>query len=212
MRNSHKTGCNACSRRPCCCRKPQPPSSSCICPPGPDGPPGLPGSDGSRGPQGLPGSDGPRGPAGLPGSCEPCPEEPSARVYSLFEQIVPDSVQFPIVFEEERFDTDDIHTNGVPTRLTAQTAGKYQISGTVVFATNAVGTRSVGVRVNGTNTIALQSVPADPSAACALSISTLYDLVEDDYVELVVSQTSGGPVTLHAVPSFSPEFMMVRVA
>ena len=48
MRN-HKTGCNACNRRVCCCPRPvRRPQSSCICPPGPPGPMGPPGPPGSN--------------------------------------------------------------------------------------------------------------------------------------------------------------------
>ena len=46
MRN-HKIGCKDCRRNVCCCprRRPAPaPGSSCICPPGPQGPRGFPGS------------------------------------------------------------------------------------------------------------------------------------------------------------------------
>ena len=43
MRN-HKTGCNRCSRKVCCCPRP---ASSCICPPGPPGPQGPAGPAGS---------------------------------------------------------------------------------------------------------------------------------------------------------------------
>lgn len=66
MRN-HKTGCDRCHRKVCCC----PRTVSCICPPGPPGPVGPAGSTGSTGPAGPPGSTGPAGPAGSTGPAGP---------------------------------------------------------------------------------------------------------------------------------------------
>ena len=67
MRNS-KTGCSRCRRNVCCCPRAV---ASCLCPPGPAGPQGLPGvagPPGPLGPPGLVGSNGTAGPPGLPGS------------------------------------------------------------------------------------------------------------------------------------------------
>lgn len=43
-------------------------------------------------------------------------------------------------------------------------------------------------------------------------ITTLYDLGVDDYIEVMVYQTSGGALNVEKTAQYSPEFMMVKVA
>jgi len=103
---------------------------------------------------------------------------------------------------------------GQPTRLTANVAGRYQISG-AVFWTGGGGTfRNVGIRLNGTTYIALLTDTPVPTGG-GQAISTLWDLNANDFVELVVEQNSGGTLQiLRPPPPFtdsSPEFMMVKI-
>lgn len=44
-----------------------------------------------------------------------------------------------------------------------------------------------------------------------LSIGTVYDMSANDYVEVVVLQTSGGALNLEAQANHSPEFSAVRI-
>jgi hypothetical protein len=69
-------------------------------------------------------------------TCETCTtaqgtRDVSARVFNSADITVPDSVNsFYLSFDSEHWDTDNIHdTTTNPTRLTAQTAGKYMIKG-----------------------------------------------------------------------------------
>jgi hypothetical protein len=87
----------------------------------------------------------------------------------------------------------------VNTGLVAQIAGDYDIGGTVVLASNsATGFRFLGVRVNGSNYVAIDERAGYASAASEqyISIATHYPLALWDYVELVYRHTQGTTLTL----------------
>ena len=102
-----------------------------------------------------------------------------------------------------------------PTRLTAQVAGRYQISGATMWSGGGGGTfRNTGILLNGTTYIALVTDAPIPSGGGQV-LSTLFELNAGDYVELVVEQNSGGGLNIiRAGAPFtdaSPEFMMVKI-
>ncbi len=71
----------------CCCQ-------DCVCPPGPQGNPGIQGPQGVAGPQGIPGPIGPQGIQGNVGPQGPCCQTPAstfavANLYSLVDQMIP---------------------------------------------------------------------------------------------------------------------------
>ena len=66
-------------------------------------------------------------------------------------------------------------------------------------------------QINGTTTIAQNQVEATPTGGTAHVISTLYDLSINDYVEVLVYQTSGGALNVINGDNRTPEFMMVKV-
>lgn len=117
-----------------------------------------------------------------------------------------------LTFNQERFDTDTIHSTSSNTgRLTATTAGKYIISGCLSWATNGTGTRIVRIFLNGTTPIERDSKGANSAATVDQTITTIYDLAADDYVELAGWQNSGGALDIKATSNFSPEFSMARI-
>lgn len=137
---------------------------------------------------------------------------PAARVYHSVAQSIATATVTALAFDSERFDNDSIHdvtTNN--SRLTCKTAGKYLISGSVTFASNATGFREVYIRINGGVSIALVNSPAISGASTRLHVSTLYALSVGDYVELLVYQDSGGALDVPSAPNYTPEFMMIRV-
>ena len=136
-----------------------------------------------------------------------------ARVYHSVAQATANATLVALAFDSERFDTDGIHdtvTNN--SRLTCKTAGKYQITVNLDFASNATGSRRVYLKVNGATFIAGCTAKAEASGAHHFAVSTLWDLAVDNYVEVVVYQSSGGALNVDSGSSYSPEFMMVRVA
>lgn len=136
-----------------------------------------------------------------------------AHVYYDAAQSIVDSTVTVLTFNSERFDTDDCHSNSVnPTRLTCRTSGIYAISGHVRFASNATGTRRLLLRLNGATFIAEQGVPALSGSITGISVAVAaYPLSANDYIELVVLQTSGGNLDVQSVGNVTPEFSMVRV-
>lgn len=132
---------------------------------------------------------------------------PRTRVHNNVGQTVPNNIASLVLFNAERFDTDNMHdTVTNPARITCKTAGTYFIGTTVQWGVNATGTRQVYLRLNGATIIA-----ADRRAALAIddvqqTISTIYVLAVNDYIEVVARQSSGVGLDMSSVPQTSPEF------
>lgn len=92
----------------------------------------------------------------------------------------------------EEWDNDAIHDNATNnTRLTCKTAGKYGVWANIHWATNASGSRGLGVVVNGIavhsfNNPAASTIDPATGAYCELQLAV------NDYVEIQVYQNSGG--------------------
>jgi hypothetical protein len=147
--------------------------------------------------------------AALQGTASP----PSAHVYHSAAQSIADGTAVALAFNSERWDTDAIHsTSSNNTRLTCQTAGKYEIGGMVEWASNAAGYRQLLIRPNGTatyigrdvrNAVSGGTTEQQAFADCVLAAG--------DYVELVVTHNAGAPLNVTSAGSFSPEFWMKKV-
>lgn len=131
-----------------------------------------------------------------------------ARVHNSANISINNNTVTALTFDSERWDTDTIHSTSSNTgRLTATTAGKYQITGHVVWATTPI-SGIIRVRLNGTITIGSSQVIGDYRQ---MSITTLWDMSATDYVELFVFQLSGGALNINFLDNASPEFMMMKV-
>jgi hypothetical protein len=117
-----------------------------------------------------------------------------------------------VTFNSERWDKEGMHeavTN--PSRITIVTGGLYVITGHASFAANATGLRSLGIRLGGATFLAVQhAVSMGASLTTDVSVSTIYALAEDQYIELVCFQNSGSTLLIKASPSYSPELSVVR--
>jgi hypothetical protein len=110
-----------------------------------------------------------------------------------------------IEFDVEDFDTDACHDSTNPTRLTANTAGYYQVEGYLVYVTGA----NVGyakIKKNGT-LCAYSTVPGTAFSLQSESVRTVVYLAVGDYVELFHLRTSGSLKEGLAYTQFS----MVRI-
>jgi hypothetical protein len=144
-------------------------------------------------------------------------QQPAVRVFHNAAQSISNNTLTALAFNSERFDTaggtastqHDTATNN--SRLTCLYAGKYQITGNFEWST-LPGGAEIRIRLNGTTTIAYGTMAGSTSDWRRPSITTLYDLAVNDYVELMVLQTSGGAINVNSAANYSPEFMMVRVA
>lgn len=112
----------------------------------------------------------------------------------------------------ELYDTDAIHDLAVNnSRLTCKTSGAYELCGGVEWASNATGYRMVGFAVNGINPplLGADSRMAVSGNTTCQSVAHQLRLGVNDYVELVVFQTSG--VSLNLVTSNARNFLSMRL-
>lgn len=135
----------------------------------------------------------------------------SARVTHGSNQSIANATDTVLAFSTEDFDTDNIHDNSTDnSRLRAATAGKYIITGSLSWAANAIGTRKIWIRLNGTAKVAESNTNAAGSGESADSIAMILDLNATDYVELVVRQTSGGALNVTGT-AWGPVFAMAKI-
>lgn len=136
---------------------------------------------------------------------------PSARVTHNATQAIVSGTAPLLAFNTEAFDTDTIHNNVTNnSRLTCKTAGTYLIGAVVPWAGSAGGTyREAGLFLNGATLFAdvLQGI-VSAGVGTAQSLSTIYALAVNDYVEVRVSHDVGSNLNVNAGVSF----WMVKVA
>jgi hypothetical protein len=117
-------------------------------------------------------------------------------------QSIANDTDTAITFNTEEWDTDGFHsTSSNTSRITIPTGkgGKYFIIGTAGTAASAVGVRSISFTVNGgTAIIAGNQVNATTSFSYRGTASGIYELAAADYIEMFVSQTSGGSLDVIA--------------
>lgn len=148
------------------------------------------------------------------GSYSVTAQDIGARVYNDANINVSGSSDTYLTFNQERYDTDAIHSTLTNTgRLTCNTAGKYLIIGLVQWIDNATGQRQVWVRLNGTTDIGRNLIPAVAVPnLIRQQVSTIYELNVGDYVELGVYQNAGTTLSITSVGNRSPEFMMQLIS
>ncbi|MBA7701520.1 hypothetical protein ES703_110260 [subsurface metagenome] len=135
-----------------------------------------------------------------------------ARVYHSAHQNIPNLTLTTVAFNLESYDTDSIHDNAVNnSRLTCKTAGKYLITAPYLFAGNAAGYRQAYLRVNGVTTIVYSRLDSPGGGEFFLLALTTWDLAVNDYVELLVYQTSGVALNLICVHPLHTHFIMQRI-
>jgi len=140
---------------------------------------------------------------------------PAVRVHGSGNQTITTGSTTGLTFNTERFDTDGMHSTVSNTsRLTAKTAGIYLITGNVRWANNTTGRRILLMRINGGDTIAQVEIHGPPVSGHVLvmNVTTIYELLATDYVELSVFQDSGGDLDIVATGNYTPEFAMAWVA
>lgn len=136
--------------------------------------------------------------------------QPAARVYNATNQTLTTGILTTLLFGSERFDSDGIHDTVTNSgRLTAVTSGLYAITGQANFATNATGSRSLGIRLNGTTELAQDERPSSGATPTSTTLTTYYRLNAGDYVELLAQQNSGGNLDVTATGDSSPAFSLV---
>jgi len=122
-------------------------------------------------------------------------DPPACSIFESTAQSVADNTNTALTSNEENFDNDAMHSTVSNTsRITATTAGRYLLLGTVVFAANATGVRQVTFRVDGTTTLVpnvqVQAVTSGGSST-ALTLMGFVTLTAGQYVELMARHTAG---------------------
>lgn len=158
---------------------------------------------------GQKGDTGPAGPGG--GPTEAC------KVRHSTTQSIPNSTETTVAFNTELYDTDGMHdtvTNN--SRITPQTAGKYEFKANIIFDANAGGDlRRASIRKNGTIIIAVSSHrDVSGSGDDAVVVSVDEDMNgTTDYVEVLAFHDEGAPLDLVNAPdSRFPTFSAHRLS
>jgi hypothetical protein len=135
-------------------------------------------------------------------------------VYASANVSIPHNAQTPITFNSERHDYANLRDAALPTRLAAPEAGVYDVQGRVVFAAAAGGNRSLSIVVNAVTFIASEVEAGSAAGVTYLECSTQYEFAAGDYARLLAfqNQTTVAALNVNALPNYSPEFSMTRVA
>ncbi len=141
--------------------------------------------------------------------------EPRVQVTNSTSQAgVVTSTWTSITFDTEIYDTDTMHsTSSNTSRLTATTAGLYQITGVISWDSDTTNERRVRVLANGA-TIVAGAIDTRPTAGVAVLYHPVHGqihLAASGYVELQVWQNSGSDRTVARDGGTTPYFAMVRV-
>jgi hypothetical protein len=139
---------------------------------------------------------------------------PAARVTSSVPINIPGSADpTTLTFDDERFDTADLHGSTNPTRLTAPRDGIYIVTANISWAgTNDAGARELAIRRNGTAIILRDVVqPVAGGNTSEQAVSTVTSLESGDYVEVVLRQNSLAPLQIFSDAEYTPEFALAYI-
>ena len=136
---------------------------------------------------------------------------PAAGVASNARQTVQPAAELALSFELVEFNQGPVHVASAPTRLTAPVTGIYVVSANVAWAT-APGdntARRLAIRKNGAALVA-EVVRSDtsPDVRIVSNVSEVVRLAAGEYLEVIVSHGSGGPLDIVPVGGISPEFQL----
>lgn len=117
---------------------------------------------------------------------------PSLGVQRLATQAVASSTFTAISFDTDAWASTELFEWDGATKVTVQQAGIVSLTGNATFAANGTGHRYAGLRINGLVSLTPNWMPAIGVVDQGVPAAKLYPVVEGDYVELVVWQSSGG--------------------
>ncbi len=122
-------------------------------------------------------------------------------IYLSANQSITNATATAIAYNTEIFDTDGFHDNSVNnTRVTIPSGkgGKYLFTAWSNFVGNATGYRNAELLINGTTLTGSSGVGWTPNSGGynAGTIAVILNLVATDYVEVLVTQNSGGSLNL----------------
>jgi len=135
-----------------------------------------------------------------------------AHITRATDQTIASGNSTAISFNSVRFDPLGMFAAAQPTRLTCRVSGVYLLIGQISFNQNSSGRRVSILRRGGSLQIALQTANGYSDAPSHVIASTLVQMEEGEYIELLAYQSSGGNLAVKALTDYSPELSAVRVA
>jgi len=136
----------------------------------------------------------------------------AAGAYNDVDISIADSSTTIIALNQSAYDTDDMHdpsTNN--SRVKATTAGTYQILGSIAWASNATGRRLIYLRYNGSGSGETVEVDTNQNGAHYMQVSAQHVFTADQYVELLVYQSSGDALNATTAGIVTPGLSMQKV-
>jgi len=133
-----------------------------------------------------------------------------ARVYSSGSVDIVTATATDLPFDAEIYDTDGMHS-GSSTQLYCNTAGKYIITASILWETNATGYRMLRLSHNGTLVTCSTQFEADGSTAVGQTSTVILDLSVGDYVTCNVIHSRGANLEVLYSGLISPYFMIQRI-
>ena len=121
------------------------------------------------------------------------------RVRASAAQSIPDTTVTLVTWNTEDFDLFAAHSTSANTsRITIPSTlpGVWKVHAQAQFAANATGQRNIELWKNGVLAVGPSSQYAPPAGVCTVDITSLFNLVAGDYIEVKVSQTTGGALNL----------------
>ena len=130
-------------------------------------------------------------------------------VYNSVAESIASGAAVPLTFNGEYYNNGGLHSTVTNTsRLTAQKAGKYLITGQINWASSGTNRfLSVQIRKGGSVYLADLDVWFTYTSGPRQNISILAHLDASEYVELLVGQNTGGALNCSG-PSSAPWFAM----
>lgn len=126
-------------------------------------------------------------------------KRPSVRVYDIVgDGSIADGTATTLSWEAETYDTASLHSTVTnPSRLRAPVQGLYLVTANAQWSTSIVGYRQIILFVNGVRTTTeLHQANGSADGYVYMSTSDMLVLDAGDYVEMKVTQSSGGALTL----------------
>lgn len=127
------------------------------------------------------------------------------RLSKTATQSITNSTATALTWGQEDRDDWALHslvTNTSRITMIDQVAGIWTLSAVVEFAANATGLRTIELRKNGT-AFATKTKVAPASGVCSIDIESSVPVVSTDYLEVWVTQTSGGALNVDSGTSFT---------
>jgi len=124
----------------------------------------------------------------------------SVSAYASGTVSVPDGpAYFTVPFDVEYYDTANMHDNVTDNgKFFAPVDGKYLVTAFVGFSNSAVGIREVIMFDSAGRFFGQVITGASPQQETIMTTSAIIDLSAGQYISLVVTQNSGGPLDLYA--------------